>query len=81
MAARHEEGCYQVLQKKLSIYFLVCIELSNDDVGESRDTIFRWIRPGAGFKTDDFLKEKLGGAAVVRLSKKQGKPSQKRGYL
>ena len=27
----------------------------------SRDTVFEEVRPGAGFKTDDFVKEKLGG--------------------
>ena len=27
----------------------------------SRDTVFKEIRPGAGFETGDFVKEKLGG--------------------
>ena len=42
-------------------YFLVCKGLSIDDLGVSRDTtVFREIRPGAGFETGDFVKEKLG---------------------
>ena len=32
-----------------------------DDVGVSRDTAFRAIQPGAGFKTGNFVEEKLGG--------------------
>ena len=35
--------------------------LSIDDFGVSRDTVFQEIRPGAGFETADFVKEKLGG--------------------
>ena len=35
--------------------------LSNDDVGGTRGTAFQEIRPGAGFETGDFVKEKLGG--------------------
>ena len=40
---------------------------SNDDVGVARGTAFQELRPGAGFKTGDFVKEKLGGAIVERL--------------
>ena len=58
MAARHEEGCYE---KSICIHDLVCGGLSNDDVWVVRDTVFQKIRPGAGFKTGDFVKEKLGG--------------------
>ena len=36
------------------------------DVGVSRDTVLQEVRPGAGFETGDFVKEKLGGAAVKR---------------
>ena len=44
------------------ICFLVCDEgLSNDDVVAARVTVFQEIRPGAGFKTGDFVKEMLGG--------------------
>ena len=32
-----------------------------DAVGVSRDTMFQKIRPGDGFETGDFVKEKLGG--------------------
>ena len=48
-------------KKYLDLFFLVCKGLSNDDVGVARGTIFQEIRPGAGFKTGDFVKEKLGG--------------------
>ena len=59
MAARHEEGCHEM---HIFAYFLVLHEgLSNDDVGVARGTVFQEIRPGAGFKTGDFGKDKLGG--------------------
>ena len=36
--------------------------LSNDDVGVARGAVYQEIRPPeAGFKTGDFVKEKLGG--------------------
>ena len=35
--------------------------LSTDDVRVARVTVYQEIRPGAGFKTGDFIKEKLGG--------------------
>ena len=43
------------------MYFVVFKGLSDDDVWVSRDTVFQEIRPGAGFKTGDFVKENLGG--------------------
>ena len=43
------------------MYFLVSEGLSNDDVGVSGDTVFKEIRPGAGFDTGDFVEEKSGG--------------------
>ena len=46
------------------MHFLVRAKegLSIDDVGVSRDTaVSQEIRPGAGFKTGDFVKEMLGG--------------------
>ena len=43
------------------MHFLVCKGLSIHDVGVSRDTVFQKIRPGAGFETGDFVKEKFGG--------------------
>ena len=43
------------------IFFRVCKGLSNDDVGVARDTVIQDIPLGAGFKTGDFAKEKLGG--------------------
>ena len=40
----------------------VCKGLSNDGVGGvARGTVFQEIRPEAGFKTGDSVKEKLGG--------------------
>ena len=48
------------LGNRVSIYFLVCRDLSIDDVGVSRHNVFHEIRPGAGFKTGDFVKERLG---------------------
>ena len=42
--------------------FLVCQELlrvSNDHDEVERGTVFQGLRPGAGFKTGDFVKEKL----------------------
>ena len=58
MAARHEEGSYE---EKVFISFLGCKTLSNDDIEVSGGTGFEEIRPGAGFKTGDFVKETLGG--------------------
>ena len=53
-----------LLKKKYtySLYVSVFKSLSIDDVGMSRDTAFQeMIRPGAGFETGDFVKERLGG--------------------
>ena len=48
--------------------FLLEKRRSNDDVGMARITGFQALRPGAGFKTGDFVKKKYpGGAIVVRL--------------
>ena len=58
VAARHEEGCYE---ENIFIHCFVCKGLSNDDVGVARGTLFEEIRPDAGFKTDDFVKENWGG--------------------
>ena len=56
------------MKNTIFTYFLVCQGLSNDDVGvPTRGTVFEEIWPGAGFKTGDFVKEKLG-ATVERLS-------------
>ena len=41
------------------------MKLSNDDVEAARINVFQEIRPGAGFKTDDFVIEKLGGPTIV----------------
>ena len=51
-------------------YIFLCAKkgLNMDDVGVSRDIVFQEIRPGAGFETGDFVKEKLRkGATVGRL--------------
>ena len=55
------------MEKRVSIYFLVCKSLSIDDVGVTRDAVHQDIRSGAGFKTGDFVEEKFGGATVERL--------------
>ena len=53
------------------IHFHVCkgllVLLSNDDVGVARGTVLQEVRPGAGFKTGDFVQEKLGGGIAERL--------------
>ena len=49
------------LDGKVPTCFLVCKGLSIDGVGVSRGAVFQEIRPGAGFETGDFVKEKLGG--------------------
>ena len=38
----------------------IFFKISNDDVGVARGTVCQEIRPGAGFKTGDFVEEKLG---------------------
>ena len=49
------------IESKVSTYFLVCKGLSIDSLGVSRDTVLQEVRPGAGFETDDYVEEKLGG--------------------
>ena len=58
MAALQEEGRYET---QFFEYVLGCKGLLNDDVGVARGTVFEEIRPGAGFKTSDVVKEKLRG--------------------
>ena len=58
MAARREEYCHE---NHIFICFLVRKGLSNDSIGVGRGTVFKDIRPGADFKTGDFVQEKLGG--------------------
>ena len=58
MSARHEERYHE---KHAFTYFLVLEGLSNDDVEGARDTVLQGIRPRVGFKTGDFVKEKLVG--------------------
>ena len=61
---RHEEGCHE--KKSIFTCVLVCTGLSNDDVGVvARGTVFQDIRPGAGFKTGNFVEEELGGGATA----------------
>ena len=48
------------INKTFPYMFLFCKWLSNDDVGVSMDTVFQDVRPKAGFKTGDFVKQKLG---------------------
>ena len=63
MAAPYEQGCYEDYGFTHVFVFakeglLVPVELSNDDVGVARGTVFEEIRPAAGLKTGDFVKEK-----------------------
>ena len=58
MAGRQEEGCSE---KYISMYVLVGEGLSNDGVGSAKGTVFQDTRPGACFKTRDFVKEESGG--------------------
>ena len=58
MAARHAEGCYE--NNIPQTFFLVFKGLSDDDLGAARGAVLQEIRPGAGFKTGDFVEEKLG---------------------
>ena len=48
------------LKTKYPCISLCAKGLSIDDVGVSRDTVCQEIRPGTGFKTADFVEEKLG---------------------
>ena len=41
--------------------FVLAKCLPIDHVGAARGTVLQETRPGAGFKTGDFVKEKLGG--------------------
>ena len=48
-----------VIENVFFAYFLACkglVLLSNDDVGVARGTVFQNMRPGAGFKTGNFVK-------------------------
>ena len=57
------------MKKTILTHFHDCKGLSNDDVGAARVTVFQKMRRGAGFKTGDFVKEKLGGSYTAeRLS-------------
>ena len=49
------------MKNEIIIYFLVCKGRSNDDVGGASGTVFQDIRPGSGFKTGDFVREKVWG--------------------
>ena len=50
------------------MYFLVCKGLSSDGVGRGgKGHRISGNTAGAGFKTGDFVEEKLGGATVERL--------------
>ena len=50
-----------------SCIFSGCEGLSNDDIEVARGNVFQeMIRPGAGFKTGDFVKRRIGGATVER---------------
>ena len=50
-----------MLYIKKSFAYFSSKERSNDDLGVARDSLFQEIRPGAGFKTGDFVQRKVGG--------------------
>ena len=59
------------------MYVLVCRGLPNDDVvRRGRGTVFQEIRPGAGFKTGDFVKEKLGGLVFILQTDSKVRPDE-----
>ena len=61
------------------LFIIVCKGLSNGDVGVARYVVFQEIRPGAGLKTGHFVKEKIGGATVLRLVSSQEPRREKNG--
>ena len=56
------------IRKRAYMYFIVGKGLSNDDVGAATGTVFQEVRPGSWFRNRDFVKEKVGGATVVRFN-------------
>ena len=67
MATRHvEQRCYENNICPCILLF-VCKGRANDDVGVGGKghRISGALGPGAGFKTGDFVEEKLGGAIMV----------------
>ena len=58
-------------EKDILTYFLVCEGLSTDDVGVEKDTVFQKIRLWAGFKTGDFVQEKLGGGGYRGMTRRK----------
>ena len=58
VAARYEEGCYE---KDIYHALMFAKDYRPMTSGWQGAPKFQEIRPWAGFKTDDFVKEKLGG--------------------
>ena len=61
VSLRHSPTHFLKGNLESSYIFLFANELSNDDVRVAGGTVFQEIRPGAGFKTSDFVKETKGG--------------------
>ena len=61
-------------KKKSSCVFRFAKELSNDDAGVASGAVFQEVRPGAGFKTGNFAKGKLGSTAIVACMKIKALP-------
>ena len=57
------------------MHVLVREGLSNDDVGVAKGTVFQEIRPWVGFKTGDYIREKLR-ALHHRMTRVQFCPNQ-----
>ena len=62
MAARHEEGCYE--QNVFMCFLLFAKDYQTMTSGSQRVIVFQEIRPGADFKTGDFVEDKLGAGVT-----------------
>ena len=60
MAAGHKDRC--CIKKRLfcSLFLFAEDYRTMRDIWVARGTVFRQVRPGDGFKTGDFVHEKLG---------------------
>ena len=61
MAARHEEGCYEV---EIPMYLLVCKERDYRTMtsgGVAKGTVFQWDTAGSWFQSQRYRQRKDGG--------------------
>ena len=66
------------MKKNIFTFALVCLHKgpSIDDVGVASVTAFQEMRPGTGFETGDFVKDKLRGGGVPTVDR----PTNNRDY-